>query len=64
MQEFGMPSLIPGTDIADPINGEPTSNKIPHELGKIQATNQYVNNAFARINHMLTDKSFYELTLS
>jgi hypothetical protein len=40
MQEIGMPSVIPGTDIVDPVKGVPTKNNITHELGKVQATNQ------------------------
>ena len=44
--------------------GEATPNGISGEVGKASASNQFVNNAFARINHTLTDRSFYEFTVA
>jgi hypothetical protein len=63
MQEEGTPWLNPETGAIDPVNGVPTPNGISHELGKITAVNSINNNAFARINHTLSDRSFYEFTI-
>ncbi|MCL2040007.1 MAG: carboxypeptidase-like regulatory domain-containing protein [Bacteroidetes bacterium] len=60
----GMPWINKTTGEIDPINGEPTSNGITQNIGKTAALNNFVNNAFARINHTLTDRSFYEITFS
>lgn len=40
------------------------SNGIPEYVAKIPVSNQFVYNAMARINHRITDNSFYELTIS
>ncbi|MFP4368242.1 MAG: TonB-dependent receptor [Candidatus Kapaibacterium sp.] len=44
------------------LNG--SSNGIPENVAKQNVINQFVTNYYARINHTLTDKAFYELTLS
>jgi len=44
--------------------GSPVENKIRGFEGKANAYNQFINNAMARINHTLTDKSFYDFTFS
>ena len=62
--EEGTPYINPQTGEIDPVNGVPTANGIVQNEGKTQAVNQFVNNVFARINHTLTDRSFYEFTFS
>jgi outer membrane receptor protein involved in Fe transport len=48
----------------DPINGTPVANGIFQAAGKATALNQFVENAFARLNHTLTDRSYYEFTVA
>ncbi len=63
-QDEGTPWINLTTGEPDPINGVKTPNGISQNVGKTQALNNFVNNAFARINHTLTDRSFYEITFS
>lgn len=63
-KDIGMPSIDSITGEVNPITGIPTSNGLTQTEGKISATNVYNKNVFARINHTLTDNSYYELTLS
>lgn len=58
------PYINPATGEIDPINGVPTSNGVTAEEGKISGTNVFVPNVFARLNHTLTDRSYYEFTLA
>jgi hypothetical protein len=62
--DIATPYVNPQTGEIDPVNGVPVSNGITAEEGKIVGANQYVQNVFARINHTLTDRSYYELTLA
>lgn len=41
-----------------------TYNGIPERIAKIPVGNQLVTNALARINHRISDNSFYQLTIS
>jgi hypothetical protein len=63
-QDIGTPYINPQTGEIDPVNGEPTSNGVTQSIGKTLAVNNFINNAFARVNHTLTDRSFYEITFS
>lgn len=58
------PYINPATGQVDPVNGIATSNGVTATYGKAGAFNQFVRNVFARLNHTLTDRSFYELTFS
>ncbi|MDR0926299.1 MAG: carboxypeptidase-like regulatory domain-containing protein [Ignavibacteria bacterium] len=62
--DIGTPYINQQTGEIDPINGVPTPNGVTQEVGKAQAMNQFVENAFARLNHTLTDNSYYEITLA
>lgn len=46
------------------INGTPEPNGIPERIAKQNVFNVLLNNIYARINHTLTESSFYELTVS
>ncbi len=46
----------------DPL-GKATPNSIPQRIAKSNVYNNYVGNIMARLNHTLTDRSFYEITL-
>lgn len=60
--DYGTPLMTNGE--IDVVNGTPTSNGIPERIAKQNAINQLVYNGLVRINHTLTDRSYYELTVS
>jgi len=45
-------------------NGVPTPNGIPERVAKQLVVNNQLSNLFARINHTLSESSYYELTIS
>lgn len=45
-------------------DGTPMLNGIPERIQKQNVTDQYTYSAFIRINHTLSESSFYELTIS
>ncbi len=60
--EIGVPSLDENGNISP--FGTPTSNGIEQRIAKNSVTNKFVTNIMARLNHTLSDRSFYEITVS
>lgn len=60
-EDEGTPYLLNGK--VDP-KGIPTPNGIPERVAKQNVGTQYLANVYARINHTLTNSSFYEFTVS
>lgn len=48
----------------DIVNGVPTPNGIPERVVKQNVVNIQLSNVYARINHTLTESSYYQLTVS
>lgn len=48
----------------DIVNGVPTPNGIPERVAKQNVVNIQLSNVYARINHTLTESSYYQLTVS
>lgn len=61
--EIGTPYRNSSSGDIDPY-GEPVSNGISQRDAKTIAENQFISTLMARINHTLTDRSFYEVTFS
>lgn len=60
--EVGTPYLDADGNVSP--YGTPTENGILQRIAKNSVTNKFVTNIMARLNHTLSDRSFYEITVS